>query len=141
MDLLRRFRQQQVEFEALLADLRAQPKVEMITQSELRYVGLDTSGAAEPSEPERWDRIRRRLRALGIAQADQGMGRIDLRVDRPSVWNRDSYKGYEYSPDAPPNPRTSLDTYRISVEDKDGPGYFVSKPIGGNWYIFLFVSG
>jgi hypothetical protein len=57
------------------------------------------------------------------------------------VWNGDSYKGYEYSPDPPPNPRTNLDGYRISVDDRDGAGYFVSRPMGGNWYLFLFVSG
>jgi hypothetical protein len=42
VDLQRNFRQHQLEFEALLADLKADPQLEMITQSELRLLGPRT---------------------------------------------------------------------------------------------------
>jgi len=64
-------------------------------------------------------------------------------VDTGSLWNGDSYKGFEYSlTPVGGHQRPSLDKYRISEDDKDprSGGYCVYKPLKGNWYLYLFVN-
>jgi hypothetical protein len=58
-------------------------------------------------------------------------GGVEFRVDSGSFSNGDSDKGYEYSLTPPEgHPKTSLDRYRISADDKDRFGnYSVYKPI------------
>jgi hypothetical protein len=64
------------------------------------------------------------------------------RVDSGSIFNGDSYKGFEYKPTRPEHVLPSLDHYRISDQDRDHfGGWLVYKPLKDNWYLYLFVSG
>ena len=146
--LERNFLQHESGFEALLADVKADTNLEMITTHELRYSGRRLSNITESSSFDglgfsaaRWEKYQRQLRQLGLVQVNRGEGAIEFRVDQVSLWNGDSYKGYEYDPVAPPSQQADLDSYRISDRDKDSVGgHRVSRPIKGHWYIMLVVS-
>ena len=58
-----------------------------------------------------------------------------------AFFNGDSYKGYEYTTARPHSVRASLDGYQVSDSEKGFGGWLVHAPLGGNWYLYLFVSG
>jgi hypothetical protein len=146
--LQRNFGAHQAEFEALLAEVQADPRLETIQPRTVIYAGrlLDVDDADFSSieklglSHERWQRYQRELRKLGVVGVLKG-GDIEFRVDSGSLWNGDSYKGYLYAPSAPYHIRTSLDGYRRSDEDRDkSGGWGVCKPLKKNWYLYLFVN-
>lgn len=150
LKLEQNFAAHEAEFEKLLAETKADAGLEMLRDNELRYSGqafngqidiprLETLGLTN----ERLAMYRQQARNLGIVQLTKSRGTVEFRVDDGTFSNGDSYKGYEYSPVPPTgNQKTSLDGYRISKADRDPYGdFFVYKPIKGNWYLYLFVSG
>jgi hypothetical protein len=140
---------QEAGFEALLAEVNADDKLEMLRVDAVRYAGRDFSDRSDPSglehlgfAREHWGNYKQKLRKLGIAQITRREGGVEFRVDAGTFSNGDSYKGYEYSLTPPGRRETNLDQYRISEVDRDRFGnYFVCKPIKGNWYLYLFVNG
>lgn len=148
-ELEKRFLTHESEFEALLADVQADPKLEMINATDIRYGGRSVSlvGGASAAErvglsAARLERYEGLLRRLGIAEVTKGAGDVEFRVDQGSFSNGDSYKGYEYSLSAPEHARRSLDEYRASEPDRDSSGgYYVCKPLKGSWRLYLFVNG
>ena len=151
--LVRNFLDHRAEFDALLAELQVDTKLKVINTGAVNYGGhyitvddTDDYDLAQVERigltKERWAKYQRYLRDLGIVQIGQSDGRIEFRVDPGTPFNGDSYKGYEYSLDPPKHQKTTLDSYRISSDDKDTyGGYYVSKPLGGNWRLYLFVNG
>ncbi len=138
----------QAEFEALLAQIEADDKLDMISIDSVSY-GSRMIGPGDPVGRDRldplhehWARYEVPLRRLGIAQIGKGEGSVEFRVDRGSIMNGDSYKGYEYgSPPGVAQFRTRLDGYRMSESDKDRFGnYCVHKRLTGKWYLYLFVA-
>lgn len=84
---------------------------------------------------ERWMHYQKQLEVLGLYGVMKGDGGVEFRVDPGSIFNGDSYKGYEYFSTPPGHCRASLDIYRISDGDKDEFGnWAVCKPLKGNWY-------
>jgi hypothetical protein len=144
-----RFSQYEKEFEAFRAEIEADEKFELIGIGELRYAGTELEEPVGLSDVERlglprerWERYQSLLRELGIAQVIKGKSSVEFKVDGESISNGSSSKGYEYSLVPPEHQRESLDSYRISDEDKDKfGGYYVAKPLKGNWYLYLFVNG
>jgi len=148
--LERSFILHEAEFEALLAEVSADDKLGTLRVDEGWYAGRHFSGQSDFSDlgrlgltRERWRSYTQQLRKLGIAQVSKGEGRVEFRVDQGSLSNGDSYKGYEYSLTPPAGHRkASLDAYRISENDREKfGGYYVYKPLKGNWYLYLFVNG
>jgi hypothetical protein len=147
--LERNFFRHESQFNALLAEVQADQKLEMIGLDEGRYAGRAFSNENESEihqtelTRERLARYRRQLRELGVAQVFRGESGVAFKVDRESILNGDSCKGYRYSV-APPggHRKANLDEYRISEADRDRFGnYSVYKPLKGNWYLYLFVNG
>ena len=135
--LEQRFLQRESEFERLLSDVWADKKLAMIASDRIRYAGISMSPPLEFSKlaglglrKERWLRFQRQLQELGMTQITKGDQSVEFRVDRGSIGNGDSYKGYWHSPTPPGHRKESLDRYRISAEDKDRfGGFLVCKPI------------
>jgi len=148
-ELEQRFFQHEAEFDALLADVQADGKLTMIGPQEIRYAGRTLSGRAGLSAielagltAERWAGYQRQLRDLGLVLVTKADGGVEFRVDTGSFFNGDSYKGYEYNSNPAEHPKAGLDGYRISESDRDGSGgYYVSKPLKGNWRLYLYVNG
>jgi hypothetical protein len=139
----------QAEFEALLLEVQADDKLSMISAREARYADRVMSakdGLLEMERAgltrERWARYQQQLNDLGVARVTKDKRDVEFRVDEGSFLNGDSYKGYWYSPNPPEHTKASLDGYRISESDR-APygGYYVSKPLKGQWRLYLFVSG
>lgn len=135
------------QFEALLADVQADEKLSMIGPKGFRYAGRsfstpdDLSGAEHDGlTKERLKSCQGMLRDLGVRQVFRGTSGVTFKVDEASISNGDSYKGYEYDNHAPKHLRATLDGYRISDRERDELGYYVCKPIKGNWYLYLFVN-
>jgi len=135
------------QFEALLADVQADEKLSMIRLKEFRYAGHsfsshDDLSAAEHDglTKERLKSYQGMLRDLGVRQVFRGTSGVTFKVDKGSISNGDSYKGYEYDTHPPKHLRASLDGYRISDRERDELGYSVCKRIKGNWYLYLFVN-
>jgi hypothetical protein len=145
--LERNFLNHEGEFEALLSEVQADEKLMMINAHRARYADRFVSAGDETERVgltrQRWARYQRQLQNLGLAQITKGLrGDVEFRVDQGSLFNGDSYKGYEYSPDAAEHPKASLDGYRISESDRDSSGgYYVSKPLKGFWRLYLYVNG
>jgi len=146
--LERNFLEREKEFENLLADVRADSKLEMISTRDVRYSGRSVFNVKDASDveavglsAEEWRSYMRQLNSLGVVQVNQGEQRVTLRVDEPSLLNGDSFKGYEYSVERLSSLGTSLDEYKLSATDKNSTGgYQVFKPLKANWYIFLYVN-
>jgi len=143
------FLRHESEFEALLADVKADEKLMMIGRHGLRYADGSISSESDLSgiehlglTKERWARYQQQLEKLGLVQVTKGDGGVEFRADSGSFSNGDSYKGYKYSMTPPEGHRkASLDTYRISADGKDRFGnYSGYKPIKGHWYLYLFVN-
>lgn len=142
------FHQHEAEFEALLAEVQADINLTTIQPHALSYAGhlINVSGDLSTVESlglkrERWLVYQEQLRRLGLAGGVlKSEGRIEFRVDPGSVFNGDSYKGYEYTAIPPKHLKFSLDGYRISDSEKDEFGWTVYKPLKGRWYLYLFVN-
>ena len=147
--LERRFLSNEAGFAALLAEVSADDRLEGLSADRVRYAdrifspGDSTEMERLGFSRERWARYREEIRKLGIAGVSRADGIVEFRVDQGSLWNGDFYKGYEYSLVPPAGRRkASLDKYRLSEDDKIRfGGYQVYKPIKGNWYLYLFISG
>ena len=148
LKLEEKFFSNEAGFAALLTEVRADDKLEMLRPNDVRYAGrVFSQGDSTEMERlgfprERWARYRQQIRKLGIVQITKADGIVEFRVDQGSLWNGDSYKGYEYSLVPPAGHRkASLDAYRISTDDKiPFGGYQVYRPLKGNWYVYLFVN-
>jgi hypothetical protein len=146
------FLRHKAQFERLCAEVQTDKKLEMIGHNKLRYAGQSVSIGNNHAElvdigrlgftKDRWIMYQHYLENLGVAQITTGEnGYIEFRADGASLGNGDSCKGYGYSIAQPDNIKASLDSYRISENDKDRFGnYVVFRPIGGNWYLYLSVS-
>jgi len=145
-----KFFQHEPEFEALLLEVQADEKLAMIRPHELTYAGRTLSSDNDFAEIERlgltrqrWAAYQRQLRDLGLAQINrEDDGGVEFRVDQGSYSNGDSYKGYQYESGSLEHPKAGLDGYRISENDRHGSrGYYASKPLRGNWRLYLYVNG
>ena len=125
-----RFRVQQTEFQALLAEVQADSQLTTAQRASLVYAGrlvnLSESNLSEIERLglpiERWTRYQNQLETLGLNGVFKGNGSVEFRVDPGSIFNGDSYKGYKYFSTPPGHCLASLDGYRISDEDKDDFG-------------------
>jgi hypothetical protein len=143
------FVQHESEFDTLLTDVTADEKLEMIGIHELRYGGAPVSSTGDLADSERlgltkerFAHYQRLLRKLGLIQVTKGEGGVEFRVDQGSIFNGDSYKGYEYRATPPEHQKVSLDEYRIAEADRGRfGGYSVCKRIKVHWYLYLFVNG
>jgi hypothetical protein len=123
-------------------------RLEMLTARLIRYAGRTLSTSDDLAEierlrmtRERLSRWQQRLRQIGVVQITKAGDAVEFRVDQGSISNGDSYKGYEYDLAPPMNQHSSLDEYRISARDKNEFGdWYVTKPIRGHWYLYLFVN-
>ena len=147
-NLEERFLSNESGFAALLTEVSADEKLEMLRPDKVRYAGRVFS-PEDFTEMEhlgfsrqRWTRYRQQILGFGIVQITKSRGEIEFRVDQGSFWNGDSYKGYEYSLVPPAgHQKASLDAYRHLADDKlPFGGYQVYKPLKGNWYIYLFIN-
>jgi hypothetical protein len=147
--LERNFIEHQMEIEALLTEVQADSRLVTLQPRTLIYAGRTLSvnetnvGAVEKlgMPRERWYQYQREMQGLGIISVIKGERGTEFRVDRGSILNGDSYKGYWYAPHAPYHVRASLDSYRRSDDDKDRLGNWgVCKPLKENWYLYLFVN-
>jgi len=136
--LERIFRAHAAEFEALLADVQADPQLTTVQRGSLVYKGrLMNLHASDPAEieraglpKERWMSYQKQLGDLGLYGVMKGNRTVEFRVDPGSLYNGDSYKGYEYISTPPQHVRASLDGYRTSDEDKNEYGnWVVYKPL------------
>ncbi len=142
------FSRHEAEFEALVASVKADAKLQMIASNEIRYGDRVVSGDS-PSESERigmdsqrWQSYRAALRRLDLVQITQGEGAVVFKVDQEALLNGNSEKGYWYGQQPPGRQVASLDNYRICEDDRDRFGdYIVSKPLRGHWYVYLLVNG
>ena len=143
------FQAHQAEFETLLADVQADSQLASLQRNSLFYAGrllnVHDSDAAEIEQiglsKERWASYQRQLSALGLYGVLKGNGVIEFRVDPGSLYNGDSYKGYEYRSIPPHQVRASLDGYRISDKDKNETGdWIVYKALKGRWYLYLLIN-
>ncbi len=148
--LERNFVEHQLEIEALLAEIQADSRLEVLQPRGLIYAGRALFDRDEPNvaaveklgmPPGRWQQYQRELHRLGFVSVGKAEGSVEFRVDPGLILNGDSYKGYLYAPSAPYHVCASLDSYRISNEDKDKFGNWgVCKPLKKNWYLYLSVS-
>lgn len=143
------FQAHEAEFRTLLAEVQADSQLATLQRNSLIYAGrLVNLHASDPAEiertglpRERWVGYQKQLSGLGLYGVMKGNGCVEFRVDPGSLYNGDSYKGYEYISTPPRHIRASLDGYRISDEDKDEFGnWAVYKALKGNWYLYLFVN-
>jgi len=148
--LERVFNQHQADFEALLAEVQADPQLTSIQPRSLVYAGrllqVTENNLSEVENlglpRERWRLYHKQLRDLGLEGGVTKEKRtVEFRVDPGSILNGNSYKGYEYRPIPPDHVLSSLDGYRISDRDRDRFGnWIVYKPLKRNWYLYLFVN-
>jgi hypothetical protein len=139
----------EAEFDALLAEVQGDERLTMVSTGAVLYGGQMVSAADGLDQielagltKERWAGYQHHLRDLGLSQVTKGDRGVEFRVDPGSLFNGDSYKGYEYSLEPPRHPKSSLDRYKISEADRDASGgYYVSKPLKGHWRLYLYVSG
>jgi hypothetical protein len=143
------FHRHEAEFEALLADVQADKNLKTIQPDSLIYadhllnVSENDLSALERLglTGERWLGYQKQLRRLGLAGGVlKGEGRVEFRADPGSIFNGDSYKGYEYTPTPPQHLKSNLDRYRIADSEKDESGWSVYKPLKGHWYLHLHVN-
>jgi len=148
-ELERKFVSHRMEFEKLSTELAADEGFEMIRSDSLRYRGRVLRGRIGERDvgdigltTGRLETYRRILGSLGVLQITKTGGAIEYRVDQGSVWNGDSNKGLEYCPRQPRGVSSqNLDSYRIGPDSRpERGGRFVYKPLGGNWYLYLFVN-
>jgi hypothetical protein len=148
--LERAFRAHQTEFEALLAEVQKDSKLVTVQRHVLIYGGQtvdlresDLSAIERTGLPiGRWRHYQDELERLGLYGVMKDGSRIEFRVDAGTLFNGDSYKGFEYRAYQPPHIRVSLDDYRISDEDKTQfRGWLVYKTLNEHWYLYLFVDG
>lgn len=148
--LEQRFFQNQKAFEELLREVRADRKLESISATHVVYHDVLVQG--QDALPDlnksgftkaRWEMYIRRMDRLGIVMLLQGDKEVVFKVDNGKITNGDSEKGYVYSLSPQSSHRKeSLDGYRLSKEDTDEHGNaYVHKPLGGHWYLFLYVYG
>ena len=149
-----RFRQHESEFENLLAEVQADPNFRSFLSNSLRYstrlIVADPEHHLAAVESlglprERWFHYQEQLNVLGLSGGvlrDEKGSSVEFRVDPGRVYNGDSYKGYWYGLTPPGKVKNSPDAYRIAGADKNAyGGWLVCKPLKGNWYLYLFVSG
>jgi hypothetical protein len=144
------FSKHQSEFVALLAEVQVDSTLTTVQRdiviragnsvrihdgdsSSLQRVGLTL---------ERWQHFQERLRSLRLYGVIKGKDSVEFRVDRGTISNGDSYKGYRWHASVPAcHVRESLDGYRRSDEDKDASGNWIAcKPLKPHWYLYLFVN-
>lgn len=137
-------------FQLLLSDIESDNGLEMVRNDTLRYRGRTYSwnvnsqdAGSLPLSKARWLGYRQALKELGILQVSRNESAIEFRVDGGTVYNGDSYKGYEYSLSHPSGSmRDNLDTYRLTDQQRDTPGdYKAYSSLKNNWYIYLLVNG
>jgi hypothetical protein len=148
--LERNFLEHESEFEALLRDVRSDPKITTLQPDLLIYDNRRVEVvASNPSAIDgtglsrsRWNSYVQTFHDLGLAGGLlRDRHHIEFRVDKGSVRNGDSHKGYEYDQDRPSHVRSSLDSYRVADADRDEFGNWIArKHIKGNWYLYLFVN-
>ena len=148
--LERNFLEHESTFETLLRDVRSDPKITTLQPGFLIYGNRRADVvASNPSVVDatglsrsRWNSYLETFHDLGLAGGVlRGRDHVEFRVDKGSVRNGDSYKGYEFDPDRPAHVRSSLDSYRVADADRDEFGnWIVRKHIKGNWYLYLFVN-
>jgi hypothetical protein len=147
--LERGFIEHRTQFEYLLAEVQADPQLKTILPKVLMYAGgyaqVDGGDLTDIERlgmrAARWTQYQKELKELGLNAVMKGGTSVAFRVDPPSLWNGDSYKGYLYDTTRPRRVLPSLDGYTISQSDHDASGgWTVFKSINGNWYIFLSVS-
>jgi len=150
LQLERYFYRHEADFNALLREVQSDAGFQAIC---LHYVRNGESSTEVSSGDdlsrverlgftrERWLGYNRRLRLLGLTFLMKSDERIELRVANPSLFNGDSIKSYAYLTLPPRNLKTDLDRYDISDSENIPGGWAVYKPLHGNWYLFLFVSG
>jgi hypothetical protein len=148
--LERIFQSHQAEFESLLAEVQADSQLMTLQRSLLIFGGqrvdlrendlsaIERAGLVR----EHWMHYQDQLQRLGLfGVMKDGNGRVEFRMDSGSMWNGDSYKGFEYRTTLPRHTRNSLDDYRISEEDRNQfGGWLVYRAIKGPWYLYLFVN-
>ncbi len=149
--LVRTFKSHQAEFESLLTEVLADSQLMTLQRNVLIFGGhsvdlrqSDMSAIERVGlTRERWIHYQNQLRRLGLyGVMKDGATRIEFRVDPGSMWNGDSYKGFEYRTTPPRHMRNSLDDYRVSDEDRNEfGGWLVYRAIKGHWYLYLFVNG
>jgi hypothetical protein len=142
------FADHQAGFRQLLETVESDSRLEMITPNSLRYGAQSVTGSdmrdieLAGMKRSNWRAYTKMLRELGIAQVFRTEHGIQFKVESASISNGSSDKGYWYSEQTPGHQVSSLDQYRISPRDRDGSGnYLVSRPLKGNWHLFLFVNG
>lgn len=144
--LTRNFIQHEAAFERLLNELKADTGLGMMAVDGFRYGDHMHAGeyptVGDPGLSKgRWRIYQQQLRDLGLVQVTKGGDDIEFRVDRGSMLNGDSYKGYVYTSKPPKHMRESLDGYRVMEQDKiPFGGYLVCRQLKGDWYLFLFVN-
>ena len=148
--LERVFNQHRAEFEALLADLQADPQLTTLMPHVVIYDGRRVEIQEDNSEEierrglpkARWTQYMKQMQQLGLVGITRSAEEVEFRVDPGTLFNGDSYKGYSYRQTVPDRLLLpSLDGYRISDRDLNGfGGWLVFKRLTGNWYLYLFVN-
>jgi hypothetical protein len=148
-ELEKTFIKNRVAFENLLKDVRADKDLKSIGATRVIYHDVfiraeDDSSAMKRAglTAEHWERYTRQMKALGVLRITQSDEQVVFKVDRNTVMNGDSEKGYVYSLNVPSRHRKeSLDGYRLSRGDMDEDGsVYIYRPLCGHWYLFLYVN-
>jgi hypothetical protein len=136
--LERVFETHESEFEALLAEFEANPRLmglsagDRVDFHEGNLRAMELAGLPRESATYFEDRLRR----LGLRCVTKGGYGVEFEVDPGSISNGDSYKGlWWYREGEPRDVRPSLDSYRFSNTDQ-----IVYKALKGRWYLYIFVS-
>lgn len=148
-ELEKTFIKNRVAFENLLKDVRADKDLKSLGATRVIYHDVfiraeDDSSAMKRAglTAEHWERYTRQMKALGVLRITQSDEQVVFKVDRNTVMNGDSEKGYVYSLNVPSRHRKeSLDGYRLSRGDMDEDGsVYIYRPLCGHWYLFLYVN-
>jgi hypothetical protein len=147
--LTRNFINHEAEFEVLLSEVQKDVNLTMIDRNEAQYAGrvvivkdgflpMERIGLSEQG----WRKYQKFMQDLGLARIIMSQDLVEFRVYNGSLFNGDSYKGYEYRLGAARHPKISLDDYRVSAPDRESSGgYYVSRQLKGHWRLYLFVNG
>ncbi len=147
--LERFFKQHQLQFEALLAEVQADTQLTTVQRETLVYAGATARAEGRDLSKikrlgmsrDRWVHYQKELRDLNLYGVMKGTTGVEFRVDPGTFLNGDSYKGFEYRGTKPVTLRQDLDRYAPSARDREGARLWaVYKPIAKDWYLYFFVN-